>query len=409
MAKLTSQEFEQLSRLIIELAGIQLEPGKEYLMEARLEPVLEMYGFQSFDELYREAMLETKGEIKARIIDAITINETYFFRDQVPFELLRNKIIPELIDQKTRQKRGHKPSLKIWSSACSTGQEVYSIAMTLKEMHVDESQINISIMGTDISSVAVAKASYGKYNQFEVDRGLTSYYLNKYFYRVDSQWRIKDQIRSLVNFSKMDLNRSFNALGAFDIVFCRNVAIYFPMQGKVRLFQKIADLLTPNGALLVGGSETLAGIAPDFVPRHYLKGVYYQKKLQTGEKEKELLTPSARIKKPIPLPPKLPPTPPKTEANRRISLRKKNQEKPQTPSKPDVPREQEPKQPSELFSEVTLPPSLDTREELKGSLLSRIQTQGNKEKTGFLRGKGDQARREKSLLEKLKEQEDKES
>ena len=149
MAKITQPEFENLSQLIVESAGIQLEKGKEYLMEARLEPVLDIYGYDSFGDLYQQARADTTGKLKAKIIDAITINETFFFRDKTPFELLKNKIIPDLIDLKSQQMKRSKIPLKIWSAACSTGQEVYSIGMVLKEMFLDENRFAPCVMNSN--------------------------------------------------------------------------------------------------------------------------------------------------------------------------------------------------------------------------------------------------------------------
>ena len=298
MAKITDKEFDNLARLIVDTAGIQLDKGKEYLVEARLEPILERNGLESYDALYRRAISDTTGNLKTSIIDAITINETYFFRDNSPFDLLKNKIIPDVIDRKSETFGQRKIPLRIWSAACSTGQEVYSLSMTFKEMFLEDDRFEISILGTDISNEAVAKASYGKYNQFEIERGLSSHYLNKYFTKVANGWRIKDEIRAMARFIQMDLNRPFHKdIRDFDVILCRNVAIYFPVDVKIKLFKKLANSLNPGGALLVGGSESLAGLARDFVPRHYLNSVFYQlKKTSTATAEQPKTSPSARTR-----------------------------------------------------------------------------------------------------------------
>ncbi|MCG8335084.1 MAG: protein-glutamate O-methyltransferase CheR, partial [Proteobacteria bacterium] len=238
MPNITEKEFENLARLIVETAGIQLDKGKEYLMEARMEPILERHGLDTYNDLYNQAISDATGKLKASIVDAITINETYFFRDNAPFDLLKNKVIPDIIDRKTTISPNRKIQLKIWSAACSTGQEVYSLGMMFREMRLNADRFEINILGTDISSEAVAKASYGKYNQFEIERGLSGHYLGKYFTKLANGWKIKDEIRSMARFSQMDLNKPFSGVGLFDVILCRNVAIYFPLSVKISLFQK---------------------------------------------------------------------------------------------------------------------------------------------------------------------------
>jgi chemotaxis protein methyltransferase CheR len=399
MTKITDKEFENLARLIVETAGIQLEKGKEYLMEARLEPILERYGLDSYNDLYRQALTEASGKLKSSIVEAITINETYFFRDNTPFDLLKNKIIPDLMDLKSQQSRGGKTSLKIWSAACSTGQEVYSIAMTLREMIPASNPIEISILGTDISSEAVARASYGKYNQFEIERGLGSYYLNKYFTQVEKGWKIKDEIRSLARFSKIDLNQPMAILGSFDIIFCRNVAIYFPKEGKIKLFQNLATVLNSGGALIVGGSESLAGLANDFIPRHYLNGVYYQLRKATQEGSvSPMPAPILTGLKPAPLPVPPPnPSKPKSSSITYKLARKKVEKAESLSQKP-----------------ITIPPSVEepnrkisvSETPEKSSLLDRLNKKTTNE-AGLFPGEKKRKSNKDSLLGKLKEKAEK--
>ena len=279
MTKITRDELQALAKYIFELSGIHLEEEKSYLLESRLTPVLSAYACNTYGELYDKARADRSGDLPRRIIEAISTNETYFFRDNTPFELMRNKIIPELIDRRGLHYDKSKIPIRIWSAACSTGQEVYSIAMTLTEMLPDPSRYEVSILGTDISDKVIARASYGKYNQFEIARGLPLPLRHKYFTPKGEEWRINDQIRGMAQFRKMNLMDSFSDLnGAFDLIFCRNVAIYFNLPDKIKLFQKIAKVLRPDGALIVGGSETLSGIAPEFGVCRYLRGVYYQLK-----------------------------------------------------------------------------------------------------------------------------------
>ena len=173
-----------------------------------------------------KAKVDQAKKIEKEIIDAITTNETLFFRDKGPFELLQHKILPEIIDARST-KTSLKTNIKIWSAAASTGQELYSIAIVIKELLRDNPEYIFTLLGTDISDAAIAQASYGKYNRFEIERGLDKKYLQKYFTLFGDSWKIKDEIRAMVNFRKLNLMHPLNALGKFDIIFCRNILIYF--------------------------------------------------------------------------------------------------------------------------------------------------------------------------------------
>ncbi len=216
-------------------------------------------------------------KIEKEIIDAITTNETLFFRDKGPFELLQHKILPEIIDARST-KSSLKPRIKIWSAASSTGQELYSIAIVIKELLKDSTDYLFTLSGTDISDAAVAQASYGKYNRFEIERGLDKKYLQKYFTLFGDSWKIKDEIRAMVNFKKLNLMQPFTSLGKFDIIFCRNVAIYFTLEDRKKLFNKLADSLADDGYLVIGSTESLTGVCPRFVPKRHLRSIFYQKK-----------------------------------------------------------------------------------------------------------------------------------
>ena len=295
MAKITKDEFKVLSGYIYKLTGIDLDESKDYLVETRLNPLLISYGLQSFSELYYKAQSDRSGELEKKIIDGISTNETLFFRDSVPFDQLKYRIIPELLDKKSKESPGSRINLDIWSAACSSGQEVYSIAISLLEVLDNIDKYEISILGTDISQEALANASYGKYNKLEIERGMPQSYLQKYFHKSGDGWRINDRIRSMVKFEKLNLMDSHYGLGNFDIIFCRNLAIYFSHTDKRKLFQKLSRVLKPQGYLIVGGSESLSGIAPQFESRHYLRGIYYQLKpeqsrsvdRQVGERRQE--------------------------------------------------------------------------------------------------------------------------
>lgn len=278
MSKLqvTPSEFQIMSRYILDVSGIALAPGKEYLIETRLSQLVDELNVKSFQELHSKAKADASGTLEKRIIDAISTNETYFFRDNAPFDLIQHKLIPDLIDRRT--KNGASPlktGIKIWSSASSTGQEIYSIAMILKDLGIDPIRYNIKLLATDISDAAIAQASYGKYNRFEVTRGLSKQRLDRYFMPDGDFWRIKDEIRAMVTFRKMNLMKPFTGLGKFDMILCRNVAIYFTAEDRRRLFEKIAESLEPDGFLIIGSTESLTNDIMIFQPQRYLNSTFY--------------------------------------------------------------------------------------------------------------------------------------
>ena len=279
MIKIAPDELKIVAKYIHDISGIYYDESKTYLFETRLGPLLEEEGLSSYIELYQKAKADPKKTIEKRIIDAISTNETLFFRDTGPFELIQHKVLPDLIDLRSTKSSGILPTpIKIWSAACSTGQEVYSVAIVLKELLPDMKKFNIKLLGTDISDAAVAQASYGKYNKFEIERGLKGDKLQKYFSPNGDTWKIKDDIRAMATFRKLNLMLPFNGLGKFDIVFCRNVAIYFSMEDRKNLFERIANILAPDGYLIIGSTETLTGICPRFIPKRHMRSIFYQLK-----------------------------------------------------------------------------------------------------------------------------------
>ena len=279
MTAISPDEIKIISKYIQDICGIFLDQSKAYLIETRLKNILEETGCVSFGELYSKAKFDATKALEKKIVDAITTNETLFFRDSGPFELLQHKILPDLIDSRTAKSSSPQPvPIKIWSAACSTGQEVYSISMVLKELLAETSKYNIKLLGTDISDTAIAQASYGTYNKFEIERGLTRDKFQKYFVTNGDKWKVKDEIRSLVTFRRMNLILPINGLGKFDIVFCRNVAIYFTLEERKKLFDKIANILEQDGYLIIGSTESLTGVCPRFEPKRYLRSIFYQLK-----------------------------------------------------------------------------------------------------------------------------------
>ncbi|MCB9493957.1 MAG: protein-glutamate O-methyltransferase CheR [Desulfobacteraceae bacterium] len=277
MVKITPVEFSLFTKYILSISGISLDPGKEYLIETRLRPLLKEYNHSSFKDLYNAALNDPHKKLEKEIVDAISTNETYFFRDKNPFELLKYKILPDLIDKRSSEKAGRPVTIRVWSAASSTGQEIYSVAMIMHELGIASTrQYNIRLIGTDISDAAIAKASYGKYNKFEIARGLTPDRLRKFFNKVGDDWRIKDEIRSMVSFQKVNLLKPFNTPGNFDIIFCRNVAIYFNPPDRKKLYQTISNSLEKDGYLLIGSTESLTNDTQMFKPQRYLNSTFYQ-------------------------------------------------------------------------------------------------------------------------------------
>jgi len=277
MLKITSDELKLVAQYIHDISGIYLDQSKSYLFETRLGSIAAEHGCNTYKELYQKARTDPSKGIERKIIDAISTNETLFFRDKGPFELLQHKLLPELIDARTTSSPALKTNLKIWSAASSTGQELYSIAIIIKELLPNLSKYYVQLLGTDISDGAVAQASRGKYNRFEMERGLPGDKLQRYFTMFGDSWTIKDEIRAMVQFKKFNLMMPFTGLGKFDIIFCRNVAIYFTLPDRQKLFNKIADNLADDGFLIIGSTESLTGICPRFIPKRHLRSIFYQK------------------------------------------------------------------------------------------------------------------------------------
>lgn len=275
--KTAPEEFQSFSKYILEISGISIGEGKEYLLETRLYPLVTKYQCSSYAELMKKSKIDVKKRLENEIVDAISTNETYFFRDKSPFELLKHKILPDLIDKRSQKGLSLKPALRLWSAASSTGQEIYSIAMSMLEMGVTPDKYNIKLLGTDISDAAVAKASYGLYNQFEAARGLDQTRLTRFFdHKENKNYKIKDQVRSMAQFRKMNLMKPLVGMGKFDIILCRNVMIYFMKQDRKRIYQDMAKVLEPDGYLIIGSTESLSNDTDLFVPAKYLNSVFYQ-------------------------------------------------------------------------------------------------------------------------------------
>jgi chemotaxis protein methyltransferase CheR len=279
MIRLLPEERLSVTQYIHSICAIALDQSKDYLIESRLSGLMEEIKCSSFTELLSRCRSDSNGVVKRRIIDQITTNETLFFRDSSPFDLLRFKIIPEIIDR--RKRSGRIVPIRIWSAACSTGQEIYSIAIVLRELLGDLSGYDVRLVGTDISDAAVARASAGIFSQIEIDRGLTEAARQRSFTPHAGGWKIRDEIRAMASFRKMNLMEDFSPLGKFDVVFCRNVAIYFNDRDRTSLFNRIEQRMENDGYLVIGSMESLSGICPQFESKRHLRSVFYQSRNAT--------------------------------------------------------------------------------------------------------------------------------
>jgi chemotaxis protein methyltransferase CheR len=271
---ITRDEMPVWFRYIKEICGIHLDDSKGYLVETRLGSLLSEAGASNFSELFYKVQADTSRKLRSKVIEAITTNETSFFRDTSPFELLRHKLIPDLIDR--RKANGARIPIRIWSAACSTGQEAYSTAIVLKELLGDLMRYDIRILGTDISNKVVAQASYGEYNRLELERGLPVESLERHFTVSGERRKVRDEIRALATFRTMNLLEPFSFPNPFDIIFCRNVAIYFTEVDKAKLFRNLAKFLVKDGFLIIGSTESISGLCPELEPKRYLRSVFYQ-------------------------------------------------------------------------------------------------------------------------------------
>lgn len=251
-AVIQPDNYRFLQEHIYAEAGIVLEKDKNYLFEARLAPIVRQLGLSSINDLCAVMRERGETEVARRVVEAMTTNETYFFRDPAHYEAIRKTLLPRL-----KQERGDTKRLRFWSAASSTGQEAYSLAMLLLEEGFGH--WNIQIFGTDFSSQVVERAKCGKFQQIEVNRGLPAAMLIKYFRRSGVDWMLSDAVRNMVRFETFDLRKSLRALGPFDVVFCRNVLIYFDAETRKKILKEIHATLFRGGWLLLGGAETALG------------------------------------------------------------------------------------------------------------------------------------------------------
>ena len=256
---IATAEFQFLCDLVRKSSGIVLETGKEYLVEARLRPIVTSEGLNGFDELITRIKGGGSQVLQQKIITAMTTNETSFFRDQHPFDILRDKILPDIIAKRRTQR-----ALNIWCAASSTGQEPYTIAMTLTDHFPELASWKISMIATDLSPDVLAKAREGKFGQIEINRGLPAKFLVKYFKKSDLDWQLDDRIRKMVDFRQMNLTTPWPPMAPVDLLFIRNVLIYFDIPTKRSILNRARALLRPDGYLFLGGAETTLGVDDAF-------------------------------------------------------------------------------------------------------------------------------------------------
>lgn len=269
-------DFDFISQMVRERSGLVLTPDKTYLVESRLGPIARREGIASLEDLVSNLRLSGNQKLIDTVVDAMTTNETFFFRDKTPFDILQNVVLPELI----AKKRGM--PIKIWCAAASTGQEPYSIAMVIDQMGHKMGGSQVEIVGTDISERCLEKAKAGIYTQFEVQRGLPVQQLMKYFRKEGENWKIADNIRQAVRYRHMNLLDDFRTLGRYDIVFCRNVLIYFDTPTKKRVLDRMAQQMDNPGYLLMGAAETVLGVTDAFKPVQNSRGLYLADNTRAG-------------------------------------------------------------------------------------------------------------------------------
>ncbi len=266
---ITANAFDTLAGLLKSRSGLVIGPEKTYLLETRLAPILKREKLTDLTALAERIKRSATDPLARDVVEAMTTNESFFFRDDKPFQHFRVQTLPRLLAA-----RPASATLRIWSAASSSGQEAYSLAMILAESRPMLAGRTIEITGTDIARDQLARAQEGLYSQFEVQRGLPVQMLMRHFTKEGNNWRLSDTIRSMVLFRELNLLGDLRALGRFDVVFCRNVLIYFDQPTKARVLDAIAAQMPADGALYLGGAETVLGITGRFAPKQGEHGVY---------------------------------------------------------------------------------------------------------------------------------------
>jgi chemotaxis protein methyltransferase CheR len=269
---MTDLDYAFLAKSLLDRSAIVLEPGKEYLVESRLLPVAKRHGFATIAEFVQRLRTPPQLNLMDDVVEAMVTTETLFFRDLVPFDILRTTVIPQFIRDRASQRR-----LTMWCGAASSGQEPYSIAMLLREHFPELLTWQITFLATDISHTMLQRCRDGRYSQMEVNRGVSPQLLAKYFVAEGGQWQIRADLRAMIDFRPLNLASSWPLLPPCDLVFLRNVMIYFDVPTKKAILQKIAKILKPDGYLILGGAETTYGLDDTFRRVDALRVGFFQK------------------------------------------------------------------------------------------------------------------------------------
>lgn len=268
---LATAELDYVRKLVLEQSAIVLESSKAYLVESRLTPLVRKAGCGSLSELVARLRTASDAGLRREVVEAMTTNETSFFRDRHPFDAMKDLVVPELMKLRATERR-----LSIWSAASSTGQEAYSIAMLLREEFPSLATWNVRILGTDLNEEVLAKARAGRYGQVEMNRGLPAPLLLKYFTRDGLNWMISGDLKRMVEFQQMNLAIPWPAMPRMDIVFLRNVLIYFNAETKKKILANVRSILRPGGRLFLGGAETTINLDDSFERVQYDKATIYR-------------------------------------------------------------------------------------------------------------------------------------
>ena len=266
---MTPMDYEFLRKLLKERSGLDLSADKQYLVESRLIPLARRAGLAGITELVAKIRSGSSEALTSDVVEAMTTNETFFFRDKIPFDHLKEAVLPALL-----QARASRRALRIWCAASSTGQEPYSIAMCLKELGATLAGWRVEILATDLSPAVLEKSRAGIFSQFEVQRGLPIQMLVKHFTQIGELWQLNADIRAMVHHRQLNLLQDFSHLGTFDVVFCRNVLIYFDPDTKAGIFDRLARMLEADGVLALGAAESVVGISDAFKPYPERRGLY---------------------------------------------------------------------------------------------------------------------------------------
>jgi len=272
-AVLDTDTITYVCTLVRRKSAIELDAAKAYLIDARLTPVAKRFGYESTSDMVRTLQARPNNDVQQQMVEAMTTNETSFFRDSHPFDAMRTTIVPELL-----KTRAAKKALNIWSAASSTGQEAYSIAMLLRENFTELANWNIRIVGTDLSDDVLEKARAARFSQVEMNRGLPALLLAKYFRREGMQWELAPQIRAMATFMKLNLIERWPPLPTMDVVFLRNVLIYFSPDTKRAILEKVRAVMAPQAVLFLGAAETTMGLDSSFERIQTGNSVYYRLK-----------------------------------------------------------------------------------------------------------------------------------